>query len=101
MPTCRLSRLSSPWLTVSASTSSPRGSRRVAQLDRLRALGCDRGQGYFYARPLPPEELGPMLAAGIASATTVAADPLPSPAVRPRASRRKQRPAESAPIARR
>jgi diguanylate cyclase (GGDEF)-like protein/excisionase family DNA binding protein len=77
------------------------GIETVAQLDRLRALGCDRGQGYFYARPLPPEELGPMLAAGVASATIVAADPLPSPAVRPRASRRKQRPAESAPIARR
>ena len=27
------------------------------QLDLLRAMGCDRGQGYRFARPLPLEEL--------------------------------------------
>jgi diguanylate cyclase (GGDEF)-like protein/PAS domain S-box-containing protein len=27
------------------------------QLDRLRELGCDEGQGYLFARPAPPEQL--------------------------------------------
>jgi diguanylate cyclase (GGDEF)-like protein/PAS domain S-box-containing protein len=31
----------------------------------LRDLGCDQGQGYLYARPLPPEELDDLLAAGL------------------------------------
>ncbi|QKK10223.1 MAG: EAL domain-containing protein [Pseudomonadota bacterium] len=26
--------------------------------------GCDDGQGYFFSRPLPPEELEPLLRAG-------------------------------------
>jgi diguanylate cyclase (GGDEF)-like protein len=29
--------------------------------NRLLALGCDSAQGYFLARPLPPEQLGPWL----------------------------------------
>jgi len=30
--------------------------------DALRELGCDVGQGYFFARPVPPAELTPRLA---------------------------------------
>jgi diguanylate cyclase (GGDEF)-like protein/PAS domain S-box-containing protein len=31
------------------------GVEFASQVDRLRALGCDVAQGYFFARPLPPE----------------------------------------------
>jgi len=30
---------------------------------------CDRGQGYFYARPQPPDELSELLAKGFAPAS--------------------------------
>jgi EAL domain-containing protein (putative c-di-GMP-specific phosphodiesterase class I) len=42
------------------------GIETAGQLARLRSLDCDRGQGYLYARPMPPTELEPMLVAGIA-----------------------------------
>ena len=32
------------------------------QLEQLQALGCDRGQGYYLARPLSPEALRRLLA---------------------------------------
>jgi EAL domain-containing protein (putative c-di-GMP-specific phosphodiesterase class I) len=25
----------------------------------LKTLGCDEGQGYFFSRPVPPEEIQP------------------------------------------
>ncbi len=28
-----------------------------AQVDTVRGLGCDRGQGFFFSRPLPMEQL--------------------------------------------
>src|SRR5207302_1605050 len=31
------------------------GIETIAQLDHLRALGCDRGQGYYFAKPRPAE----------------------------------------------
>ncbi|MCW2958133.1 MAG: diguanylate cyclase, partial [Solirubrobacterales bacterium] len=34
------------------------GVEEVAQVERLRGLGCDVGQGYHYARPCPVGELG-------------------------------------------
>jgi diguanylate cyclase (GGDEF)-like protein len=34
------------------------GVEVVEQVERLRGLGCDVGQGYHYARPKPPGELG-------------------------------------------
>ncbi len=33
------------------------GAESVAQVDRLRALGCDTVQGFYFWRPAPPEEL--------------------------------------------
>jgi diguanylate cyclase (GGDEF)-like protein len=42
------------------------GIETVGQLDRLRELVCDRGQGYWYARPQAPEALAGLLAGGVA-----------------------------------
>jgi EAL domain-containing protein (putative c-di-GMP-specific phosphodiesterase class I) len=39
------------------------GVETAAQRDALQALGCDRGQGYYFARPMPAAALGPWLAA--------------------------------------
>ena len=35
----------------------PEGVESVAQVDRLRTLGCDIAQGYFFWRPTAPEDL--------------------------------------------
>ena len=32
------------------------GVETEAQMNRLRAAGCDLIQGYYFSRPLPPEE---------------------------------------------
>jgi EAL domain-containing protein (putative c-di-GMP-specific phosphodiesterase class I) len=32
------------------------GIERAGQAHRLRELGCEFGQGYLFARPLPPDE---------------------------------------------
>jgi diguanylate cyclase (GGDEF)-like protein len=37
------------------------GIETEAQLDQVRALGCDTAQGYLIMRPQPPEDLGPVL----------------------------------------
>jgi len=37
------------------------GVESAEQLAELRELGCDKGQGYYFARPMPPEELLTML----------------------------------------
>jgi diguanylate cyclase (GGDEF)-like protein len=42
------------------------GIETSAQLARLRDLVCDRGQGYYYARPQPAADLEKMLIAGVA-----------------------------------
>ena len=34
---------------------------RNEQLRELQALHCDRGQGYYFARPQPPEALAGVL----------------------------------------
>jgi EAL domain-containing protein (putative c-di-GMP-specific phosphodiesterase class I) len=39
------------------------GVETLAQVDRLRALGCDAAQGFYFARPQPPGELGGLLRA--------------------------------------
>jgi diguanylate cyclase (GGDEF)-like protein len=40
------------------------GLETAAQASWARDAGCDRGQGYYFARPLPPEELVAHWAAG-------------------------------------
>ena len=42
-------------------TATAEGIERDEQLRELQALHCDRGQGYFFARPQPPEALGEVL----------------------------------------
>jgi len=42
------------------------GIETAGQLARLRELVCDRGQGFYYARPQPPEALAALLAGGVA-----------------------------------
>jgi EAL domain-containing protein (putative c-di-GMP-specific phosphodiesterase class I) len=39
------------------------GVENVATLERLVEMGCDLAQGYLIARPMPPEQFGPFLAA--------------------------------------
>jgi diguanylate cyclase (GGDEF)-like protein/PAS domain S-box-containing protein len=38
------------------------GIERADQLERLLEMRCDLGQGYFFAKPLPPDELETLLA---------------------------------------
>jgi EAL domain-containing protein (putative c-di-GMP-specific phosphodiesterase class I) len=40
------------------------GVETRAQLDYLRAQGCDEMQGYFFGRPLPAEEFARLLRRG-------------------------------------
>ncbi len=42
-------------------TATAEGLEREEQLRELQALHCDRGQGYYFARPQPPESLGKLL----------------------------------------
>ncbi|HET7703070.1 MAG TPA: diguanylate cyclase, partial [Candidatus Limnocylindrales bacterium] len=41
------------------------GIETTGQLERLRELACDRGQGFLFARPQAPEALSPLLARGL------------------------------------
>ncbi len=47
------------------------GIETAAQSARLRELVCDRGQGFYYARPQPPEALSGLLKGGTAPAAGV------------------------------
>jgi EAL domain-containing protein (putative c-di-GMP-specific phosphodiesterase class I) len=42
-------------------TATAEGVERVEQLRELQALHCDRGQGFYFARPQPPSGLGDLL----------------------------------------
>jgi diguanylate cyclase (GGDEF)-like protein/PAS domain S-box-containing protein len=46
------------------------GIETAAQARMLRELGCERGQGYLYSRPVPPDRLADMLLAGTARSTS-------------------------------
>src|SRR5207237_3872014 len=39
------------------------GIETLGQVDRLRALGCDHLQGFYFAEPLTAQELAPIIAA--------------------------------------
>jgi EAL domain-containing protein (putative c-di-GMP-specific phosphodiesterase class I) len=43
------------------------GIETDGQLSSLRDLGCDLGQGYHFARPMPPDQLGELLPGGAES----------------------------------
>jgi diguanylate cyclase (GGDEF)-like protein len=47
------------------------------QADWFRALGCRLGQGYHYARPMPPEDVDRYMAAAAAQGLTVPRSPAP------------------------
>ena len=40
------------------------GVETRAQVEQVRALGCDYGQGYYFARALPPEQAETWLVEG-------------------------------------
>jgi EAL domain-containing protein (putative c-di-GMP-specific phosphodiesterase class I) len=41
------------------------GIETAEQLTQLRELGCDRGQGYYFARPLAADPLAALFARGV------------------------------------
>lgn len=50
------------------------GIERVEQMVQLRGLGCGYGQGFYFAKPMPSDELVEHLARGTGAArATVAA----------------------------
>jgi EAL domain-containing protein (putative c-di-GMP-specific phosphodiesterase class I) len=42
-------------------TTAAEGIETTEQLDAVRQLGCDWGQGFLFARPLPPDEFEALL----------------------------------------
>ena len=49
------------------------GIETGGQLDALRALGCELGQGYYFARPMPASEFDPLVRSGSLSKPSRAA----------------------------
>ena len=49
--------------TTSAWTSWRKGSKRLEQLEYLRALGCEQAQGFFFSKPVTAAEAGSLIAA--------------------------------------
>jgi diguanylate cyclase len=50
------------------------GVEAAEQIHLLRLLGCDLAQGYYFSRPLPPDELLPLLQATTPFSTAVMTD---------------------------
>jgi diguanylate cyclase (GGDEF)-like protein len=67
------------------------GIETEAQFETLRAMGCDVGQGYLFARPLPALEAGRLLSPSRSRGSTRAA-PTGNPEVTPKPSRTAGRP---------
>ncbi|TMM04830.1 MAG: EAL domain-containing protein [Actinobacteria bacterium] len=55
---------------------SPPSSEDAAQLARLRELRCDLGQGFYFSRPLPADEILVFVRAGATGARPAAPTPL-------------------------
>jgi diguanylate cyclase (GGDEF)-like protein/PAS domain S-box-containing protein len=51
------------------------GIESEGQLDSLQDFGCDLGQGYLFARPMPAEQIKELLATATATGTGIAAAP--------------------------
>jgi diguanylate cyclase (GGDEF)-like protein len=55
------------------------GVERPGQCARLLAWGCPVGQGYYFARPGPPEQMVPLIAEGASRAELTAVTAVPTP----------------------
>ncbi len=64
------------------------GIETEAQAARLRELGCDLGQGYLFSRPVPAEQISPMLRRRARPSDAPDAAAVPPRATRTRALRR-------------
>ena len=53
----------SRWHTRSDLTVTAEGVETAEQAERLRAIGCDAGQGWLFGRPGPPEMITSMFGA--------------------------------------
>ena len=51
-------------------TAIAEGVETNDQLEHLKTLNCDFGQGYHFARPLKPEDATGLLKAGLRSSNT-------------------------------
>src|SRR4029450_10436904 len=51
------------------------GVENAEQVQRLRELGCDFGQGYHFGRPLPPDDLTARLSLAAGAGPVIAAEP--------------------------
>jgi EAL domain-containing protein (putative c-di-GMP-specific phosphodiesterase class I) len=54
------------------------GIETEGQLSSMRDLGCDLAQGYHFARPMPPDQLGELLTARAAASPDHDAHPAPA-----------------------
>jgi EAL domain-containing protein (putative c-di-GMP-specific phosphodiesterase class I) len=45
------------------------GIEQTNQLDELRKAGCNTGQGYLFARPVPPDQIPELLSSMVVPAT--------------------------------
>jgi EAL domain-containing protein (putative c-di-GMP-specific phosphodiesterase class I) len=50
------------------------GVETLAQAEALRALGCERAQGFWFGRPRPASEITPLLSAGWQDRPTLIAE---------------------------
>ena len=78
MPGC--ARPSSSWPSVSSSRPSPRASKRCTKISQLQGIGCDIGQGYLFAKPMPKADFLGALGRRMVGGPRPAAPPRSAPA---------------------